>query len=307
MDRLSDMELILAIADAGGMAAGGRRLGLSPATVSARIVGLEDRLGVQLLTRTTRAISLTNEGRIFVEDARRIVDQVADLEARLRAGKGDLSGRLSISAPLDFGRNRLSALIDHFLELHPEVTVDLRLSDGLVDLVSGDVDCALRYGVPKDSSLIQRRLGNSRRIACAAPAYIARKGSPTHPGDLEGHDCLVMLFGDQAQDRWQFQNAGKDVVIAVKPARRANDGELIRRWAIAGHGIAMKSSWDIAEDLAEGRLVPMLESFAAPGSSLSMVWPAGRHLARRTRAFIDYVAEHLGGNYEQKATSTIDN
>ena len=296
MDRLSDMELILAIADAGGMAAGGRRLGLSPATVSARIVAVEDRLGVQLLTRTTRAISLTDEGRIFVEDARRIIDQVADLEVRLRGSEDGLSGRLSVSAPLDFGRNRLSALIDNFLEEHPAVTIDLRLSDALVDLVSGDVDCALRYGVPKDSSLIQRRLGDSRRIACAAPAYIARKGLPALPGDLADHDCLVMLFGDQAHDRWSFQSAGKDVVIAVKPARRANDGELIRRWALAGHGIAMKSSWDIAEDLAAGRLVPVLERYAAPGSSLSMVWPAGRHLARRTRAFIDYVAERLSGN-----------
>lgn len=293
MDRISDMELILAIADAGGMAAGGRRLRLSPATVSTRIAAVEERLGVQLLMRTTRAVNLTDEGRIFVEDARRIVDQMADLEARLRADSGGLSGRLCVAAPLDFGRNRLSTLIDAFLVDHPDVIIDLRLSDTIVDLVSADVDCAIRYGVPKESSLIQRCLGDSRRIACAAPAYVARKGLPAHPHDLANHDCLIMLFGDQAHDRWSFQSAGKHIIISVKPARRANDGELIRRWALAGHGIAMKSSWDIAEDLAGGLLVPLLESYAAPGSSLRMVWPAGRHLTRRTRAFIDHIAGHL--------------
>jgi DNA-binding transcriptional LysR family regulator len=296
MDRLADMQLFAAIVEANGLAAGGRRFGLSPASVTARLAALEARLGVALLNRTTRSLSLTDEGQIFLDGTQRILSDAAELDERLCTGRDRLFGRIRIAAPLDLGRNRVAQLLDQFMALHEGVAVELILSDGNQDLVGSGIDLALRYGVQQDSSLKIRKLANSQRIICAAPSYIKHKGRAETPEQLADHDCLVMIFGDQKSDRWPFEAEGRSYTVAVSGKRCSNDGELIRRWAVGGLGIALKSRCDVEDDLAHGRLVQLLADYAPTESGLNLVWPSGRNLPRRIRALIDFLGTQFEGN-----------
>lgn len=296
------MKLFLAVVEAGGLATGGRRLGLSPASVSERVAAMEAWAGVRLLTRTTRSIRLTEEGRLYAEAARGILAEVGDLDARLREGKERISGHLRIAATFDLGRNQITPLIDAFMERHPAVSIELVLSDAFGDVVAEGIDLAIRYGTLADSGLTQRKLAVSRRLICAAPAYLERNGAPQHPEGLAAHNCLVMRFGAFLDNRWHFTVEGKPVTVTISGNRRANDGDLIRRWAVAGHGIARKSVWDVADDLAAGRLVELLGDYASPESSLQIVYPGGRHLPRRARALIDYLVTR----FEEAAEQTVD-
>lgn len=300
MERLSDLRLFVAVVDAGGFAAGGRRLNLSPATVSERIAALEASTGARLLVRTTRLLALTDEGRLLVETARGILAEIDDLGMRLRDGAERLSGHVRLSAPVDLGRNRIASIVDGFLADHPDVSVELILSDGFGDLIADGIDFAVRFGALDDSSLIAVRIGDNRRVACAAPDYLARKGLPADPYALRDHDCLVMRFGTRRDDRWRFRHDGREVTVAVSGARSANDGDLIRAWAIAGHGIAMKSIWDVADDLEAGRLIEVLSDHAIARGALQIVYPSGRPLPRRCRAIIDHVSAALTGEMRQE-------
>lgn len=284
------MRLFAAVVDAGGLAAGGRRVGLSPASVSERIAALETRSGARLLIRTTRAFSLTDEGRLYLDTARSVLAEIDDLETRLRDGADRISGRIRLGAPVDLGRNRIARLIDDFMDRHPDVAVELILSDGFGDLVGDGMDFALRYGALADSGLIARRLAPNRRLVCASPAYVETQGAPTTPSDLAHHKCLVMMFGDRPQNLWRFQENGRERIVKVTGRRIANDGDLVRRWAIEGRGVALKSLCDVAGDLEEGRLIELLADFAIAEGALQIVYPAGRPLPRRTRALIDAIA-----------------
>lgn len=293
MDRFSDMKLFLAVIDAGGLAAGGRRLGLSPASVSERIAALEARTGARLLVRTTRSLGLTDEGRAYAETARSVLAEIDDLDTRLREGAEQISGHIRIGAPLDLGRNRIAVILDDFMVQNPGISIELILSDGFTDLVTESLDFAIRYGRLADSGQMVRKLADSRRVACASPAYLDRHGSPAIPSDLVAHHCLIMLFGSRPDNRWQFQQDGQVTTVTVRGRRVANDGELIRRWAIEGHGIAMKSIRDIEKELKNGTLIELLPAFAISDSALQIVYPAGRPLPRRSRTLIDFFAEHF--------------
>lgn len=287
------MRLFVAVIDAGQIGAGGRRLGLSPASASERIAAIEARSGARLLVRTTRSLGMTDEGRLYADVARSILADVDDLDARLRDGTTRISGRLRIEAPVDLGRNRIAPILDRFMAAHPHISVELVLSDGIGDLVSNGIDFSLRFGALSDSSLVARKIGPNRRLTCAAPSYIARQGQPIVPADLAQHDCLVMLFGNRPDNRWRFSRGRDQIVVSVNPRRSANDSDLIRRWAMAGHGIAMKSIWDVSSDLAAGRLVELLPDFTLPDSNLQIVYPAGRAPPLRTRALMDAIAADL--------------
>ncbi|MET0248327.1 MAG: LysR substrate-binding domain-containing protein [Sphingobium sp.] len=289
MDRISDMQFFTAVIDAGGIGAGGRRLGLSPASASERLAGLEARSGARLLVRTTRSLTLTDEGQLFLEAARGILAEIADLDARLRDGANRISGRIRVETPVDLGRNRIAPILDMFMAAHPDVSVELILGDGFSDLVREGIDFALRFGALADTSLVTRRIGPNRRLPCASPSYIARHGTPRVPAELAEHDCLVMQFGNRPDDRWRFRGEQGDIVVQVKGRRKANDGDLIRQWAVAGHGIAMKSVWDVGADIAAGRLVELLPDHSLAGSALQIIYPAGRQLPRRSRALMDAV------------------
>ncbi len=287
---IENLKLFLRIVEKKGLAAAGRDMGLAPATVSERLSALELHYGARLLTRTTRAISLTDEGRLLVASARRILSEAEEIEARIKLGADTLSGTLHVTAPVDLGRTRLVPLLDGFMAEHPNVDIDLMLSDGYVDLVGQGVDLGLRYGALSDSSMRARKLGNNRRLVCAAPHYLEKFGIPHHPDDLVGHNCLTMRFGHVVDREWCFLIDGKRYFYRVQGNRIANDGSLIRNWCLEGYGLALKSEWDVSADLEKGNLVTVLDRFECPPNALHIVYPAGVSQPRRVRVFMDYLS-----------------
>jgi DNA-binding transcriptional LysR family regulator len=290
---LPNLALLVRIVEKNGLAVAGRDLGLSPATVSERLAALEAHYGAKLLNRTTRSISLTDEGQLLVDGARRLLADADDLEARIRHGVEKLSGVIRVSAPLDLGRKRIAPLLDAFMAEHPEIKLDLRLADGYMDLVGLGIDIAIRFGNLKDSSLHARKLGNNRRVVCASPEYLRQNGTPQTPDDLTHHNCILMRFGETIDHEWSFVVGGKSTVQMVRGNRIANDGALVRQWCLAGHGIALKSIWDVEDDLSGGKLVELLADYAPPPSALQVVYAGGGSLPRRVRAVIDHLARHL--------------
>ncbi|EYR83883.1 LysR family transcriptional regulator [Shinella sp. 838] len=290
---LENLSLFLRIVEKGGLAVAGREVGLSPATVSERLASLEAYYGAALLTRTTRAISLTEEGRALVEGARRLLAEAEELESRVRRGANVISGPVRLSAPEDLGRHLLVPVIDAFLAEHPAVTVDLNLTDGNVDIVGQGMDFAIRHGMLADSSLRAKSLGENRRVVCAAPAYLAAHGTPVHPDELAAHDCIVMRFGQNIDRDWPFLIDGVIRKVTVHGRRVVNDGGLVRQWCREGRGIALKSIRDVADDLATGALVELLEDFSAGGTALQIVYPPSAVQPRRVRMLIDRIAATL--------------
>lgn len=291
--HLDSLSLFLRIVEKGGLAAAGRELGLSPSTVSERLAALERQYGVALLVRTTRAVTLTEEGRMLAEGARRLLAEAEDLSARIRLGADRLSGPVRLTAPMDFGRRHLVPLLDAFGQDHPEVTFDLHLSDAHVDLVADGIDLAVRHGVLADSSLKVRPLGTARRVVCAAPSYLAQHGVPQNPQDLANHRCLLMRFGTVTEAVWPFRIGGRTERVMVRGYRTANDGDLIRRWCRAGQGIAYKSLFDVADSLRDGSLTELLPLFSSGGTALQLVYPATLAPPRRVRVLLDYLAQRL--------------
>jgi DNA-binding transcriptional LysR family regulator len=287
---LDNLALFLRIAEKGGMAAAGREMGLSPASVSERLAALEKYYGAALVTRTTRAISLTDEGRLLAEGARRLLAEADELETRVRFGSEKISGLIRLSAPEDLGRRCIVPIVDEFLAEYPEVSIDLNLTDGYVDLIGQGLDFAIRHGVLADSSLRARSLGENRRIVCAAPSYLATHGTPEHPDDLAAHDCILMRFGQNLDREWAFQIDGKVHRVMVKGRRMANDGGLVRQWACAGYGIALKSIRDIEADLRAGVLIELLRPFSVGATALQIVYPPSAVQPRRVRLLIERIS-----------------
>ncbi|CEJ15893.1 HTH-type transcriptional regulator DmlR [bacterium YEK0313] len=287
---LDNLALFLRIVERGGLAAAGRDVGLSPATVSERLRALETYYGAALMTRTTRAISLTDEGRLLVAGARRLLAEAEELEAGIRHGTEMISGPIRLTTTQDLGRRCVVPVIDAFLAEHPAVTIDLHLADGYVDLVGQGFDIAIRHGALADSSLRTRSLGANRRVVCAAPAYLKAHGAPRHPRDLAAHDCLLMRFGQNLDAEWSFLIDGRMERVMVRGRRVANDGGLVRHWCLEGHGIAFKSIRDVDADLASGALVELLKDYSAGETGLQIVYPASAVQPRRVRLLIERIA-----------------
>ncbi|MFL9991902.1 LysR family transcriptional regulator [Paraburkholderia sediminicola] len=287
---LNNIALFLQIVEKGSLTAAAREAGLSATTVSERLSALEAHFGVVLLNRTTRAISLTDEGRTLVEGAKRVLGEVEDLETRIRFGAQTLSGPIRISAPNDIGRTAVSAGINRFLSEHPAISIELVLSDGYVDIVGDGFDIALRFGPITDSSLRVRSLGQKRRLVCAAPTYLERHGIPRKPVDLKYHNCLVMRFGAHLDNVWRFGSDRMQQIVTVRGDRVANDGALVRQWCLAGHGIVLKSELDVGPDICAGYLVELLADHAPPATPLQMLFPPGRAQPQRVCALADQLA-----------------
>lgn len=292
---LNNIALFLQIVEKGSLAGAGRAAGLSPTTVSERLSALEAHFGVVLLNRTTRAISLTDEGRTLLEGAKEVLAEVEDLEARIRLGAQTLSGPIRISAPSDIGRTLVSAEINRFLAQHPAITVELLLSDGYVDVVGQGFDIALRFGAVTDSSLRVRGLGPRRRVLCAAPAYLDQHGTPTLPADLKDHNCLVMRFGAHMDNVWRFGPDTLPQLVTVRGDRIANDGALVRQWCLAGYGVMLKSELDVGPDIRAGKLIEVLGEHAQPASPLQMLFPPSRAQPRRVLALAEQLAQMFQG------------
>lgn len=293
---LDNLILFLRIVEKKGMAAAGRELGLSPATVSEKLAALEMYYGAQLLTRTTRSISLTDEGRMLVEGARRILAEAEETESRIKLGIERISGPIRFSVPTDLGRNRIVPLLNQFLEEHPDTKIDIVLSDGYVDLVAQGFDLALRYGALSDSTLRAKTLGPNSRLVCAAPEYLKAHGTPQHPDDLVRHNCILMRFGDAIDNVWKFLVDGREKDFLVQGNRIANDGDLVRAWCCAGSGIALKSNWDVDKQLRSGQLVQVLKKYTPAPTNIQLVYPAGGTQPRRIRLLIDDLAIWFSNN-----------
>lgn len=291
MDRLKQLETFAAVVSRGSLSAAAQAEGVAPAVIGRRLDALEERLGVKLMVRTTRRLSLTHEGSAFLEDCTRILADIASAEASVSAGGVKASGHVRITAPGGFGRRHVAPLVPGFLAQHPEVSISLNLSDRVIDLVNEGYDCAVRVGDLPDSSLISVRLADNRRLCVAAPAYLARAGVPQHPLELMrgGHECLT-LSSEASQSRgWAFTIDGE--VQHLRPPGRLDctDGQVLHAWCLAGLGLAWRSTWEVEADLAAGRLVSVLDAHAAPPNGIYAVLPHVRHLPLRVRLWIDFL------------------
>ena len=295
MAKLKQLESFVSVATRGSLTAAANAEGVAPAIMGRRIDALEERLGVKLLVRTTRRITLTHEGSAFLEDCQRLLIDFANAEASVSAGGVKASGHLRVTAPAGFGRRHVAPLVPRFRELHTDVTISLNLSDRVVDLVGEGFDCAVRVGDLPDSSLVSVRLADNRRLCVATPDYLKRHGTPQHPTDLAKFACLT-LSSDASQTRgWVFQVAGE--VLHLKPGGplACSDGQVLHDWCMDGHGIAWRSTWEVEAEIAAGKLVPLLQAFDAPPNGIYAVFPQRKHLPLRVRLWIDF----LKHNYSQ--------
>jgi DNA-binding transcriptional LysR family regulator len=294
MSKLKQIESFAAVATKGSLTAAALAEGVAPAVIGRRIDALEERLGVKLLVRTTRRISLTHEGSAFLEDCQRLLADFANAEASVSAGGVKASGHVRVTAPAGFGRRHVAPLVPGFLARHPDVSLSLNLSDRVVDIVNEGVDCAVRVGDLPDSRLVSLRLADNRRQCVAAPAYLKRMGTPQHPNDLQQHECLV-LSSDASQTRgWAFTIEGQVTHLRGNGRLDCSDGQVLHDWCVQGLGIAWRSTWEVERDLSEGRLVAVLEDFAAPPNGVFAVFPQRKHLPLRVRLWIDYLKHSYG-------------
>jgi DNA-binding transcriptional LysR family regulator len=294
MDRLKQIESFVAVATKGSLTAAAHAEGVAPAVIGRRIDALESRLGVKLLVRTTRRITLTHEGSAFLEDCQRLLADLASAEASVSEGGVKASGHLRITAPAGFGRRHVAPLVPDFVAAHPEVSISLNLSDRVVDIVNEGFDCAVRVGDLPDSSLVSVRLADNRRLCVAAPAYLQRAGTPATPADLMRHQCLT-LSSDASQTRgWAFVVDG--AVTHLRPGGRldCSDGQVLHDWCLRGLGIAWRSTWEVQGDVAAGRLQVLLQDHAAPPNGIYAVFPHAKHLPLRVRLWIDYLKQRYG-------------
>lgn len=294
MDRLTQIETFVAVAQRGSLSAAARAEGVAPAVIGRRMDALEARLGVKLLQRTTRRLHLTHEGSAFLESCQRLLVEFQNAEASVSAGGVKASGHLRITGPAGFGRRHIAPLVPAFLARHPDVSLSLNLSDRVVDLVNEGYDCAVRVGDLPDSSLVSVRLADNRRLCVAAPAYLARAGTPAHPDALARHECLT-LSSEASQSRgWAFTVGGE--VVHLRPTARldCSDGQVLHQWCLDGLGLAWRSTWEVQSDIARGRLVSVLDDFAAPPNGIHAVFPSARHLPLRVRLWIDFLKHHYG-------------
>lgn len=296
MDKLKAFESFVSVAQKGSLTAAANAEGVAPAIIGRRLDGLESHLGVKLLVRTTRRITLTHEGSAFLEDCQRLLADVANAEDSVSAGGLKASGHLRITAPAGFGRRHVAPLVPQFCAAHPDVTVSLNLSDRVVDLAAEGFDCAVRVGDLPDSSLVSVRMADNRRLCVATPEFLARHGTPQTPNDLMRLRCLT-LSSDASQTKgWAFRvptATGAHEVIHLRPAGRmdCSDGQVLHDWCLGGHGIAWRSTWEVATQIKSGQLVSVLDDFASAPNGIYAVFSQRKHLPLRLRLWIDFLKD----------------
>lgn len=292
MSRLEDMEVFVAVADSGNFTTAAQALRITPSAVSKLIGRLEDRLGTRLLQRTTRRVSLTAEGRAYLEQVRGILAEVDAVEASVGGAEAEPRGLLRINVAHGFGMSQIVPLVPEFIARHPKVGVRVTFADHVVDLIAEGDDIGIRIGTPGDDSLIARKLGSQTRIACAAATYLARHGMPQTAADLMQHNCLL-FDGPESLNHWPFRRPDGSIEhVSVRGNFRCNSGDAIFRLLLDGVGICYAADYAIAGAIREGRILPVLQDVAVPTiSPIYAVYPARKHLAAKVRNFVDFLAE----------------
>ena len=294
----ADLGFFSALAGAGSLSAAARELGITTPAVSKHLALMESRMGVALVNRTTRRMGLTPEGEVYLAHARRILADIDGMEEVLGAARAVPKGLLRVNATLGFGRSHVAPLISKFVRRFPEVEVQLQLSVNPPALTEDAFDVCIRFGAPPDSRMIARHIAPNRRLLCAAPAYLARHGTPRAPADLARHNCIGIRQGEEAYGLWRLANGkGRNAraeAVKTRGNLTTNDGEIAVKWALDGHGILMRAEWDIARYLESGRLVRVLPQYDTPDADIHAVYPQRHQTAARVRAFVDFLAVSLG-------------
>ena len=293
----SDLGFFSTLASAGSLSAAARELGVTTPAVSKHLALMEARLGLSLVNRTTRRMSLTPEGELYLAQARRILGEIDDMAQQLGAAKATPQGLLRVNATLGFGRSHVAPLISRFARAHPQVQVQLQLSVNPPPLTDDAFDVCIRFGAPPEARVIARRIAPNRRLLCAAPSYLAKHGTPRTPHDLARHNCIGIRQGEEAYGVWRLtQGRGRNAAVQAVKTRgnlTTNDGEIAVNWALDGHGILMRAEWDIERYLKSGRLVQVLPQCHTPDADIHAVYPQHLQMATRVRAFVDFVAKAL--------------
>lgn len=300
MKDIDDLTLFIRIVQAGSLAGAGRQMGLSPASVTMRLKRLEAKYNTRLITRNTRSMALTDKGRALYDGSLKIVEQFKAIESQLADDNSQLQGRVSVSAPADFGAQYVAPIVSQFAQLHPDVQIHLNLSERLVDLVKDDIDLAFRFGNLDDSDLIAKKLVDNRRIACAAPSYFDSMGMPSTPTELLTHRCLILYRGDKPLDRWFYTDNGSTKSIRVSGVLATTQGAVIRQWALQGAGIALKSRVDVQQDLNDGKLVECLPQQMIgfnpndrKSVGLQIVYASRSYQPKQVRQFIEFASDAI--------------
>jgi LysR family transcriptional activator of dmlA len=291
----ADLGFFSTLVHSGSLSAAARELGVTTPAVSKRLAQMEERLGLALINRTTRRMSLTPEGEVYLEHARKILGEIDDLEHLLWGAKAEPKGLLRVNATLGFGRSRIAPLVSTFVRKHPQVDIQLQLSVSPPPIADDSYDLCFRFGHPPDSRAIARFIAPNRRIVVAAPAYLKKFGEPRTPADLVKHNCIGIRQGDEAYGVWRFVNqrtkhkADATESVKIRGNLTTNDGEIAVNWALDGQGILLRAEWDVARYLRSGRLVQVLQNFNTPDADIYAVYAQRHKSSTRVRALIDHV------------------
>lgn len=291
----AEMAFFSLINSLGSLSAVARELGVTPPAVTRRLNLLEERLGVQLLTRTTRRISLTAEGEEYLQQARRILTEIEDFEQHLSKSMSEPQGLLRVNATLGFGRSHVAPAISKFHQFFPKVHVELQLTVNPPPVSDNAYDVCIRFGEPPDARVIAKKIANNQRLLCASPAYLGEHGTPKTARELIRHSCITIRHGDDAYGLWRLESSQGTETVKINGPLTTNDGDIAVQWALDGLGIVMRAEWDIAKHLKSGRLKQVLKNYRTPEADIYAVYPQRHKLARRVRVFVDFLNESFAG------------
>ena len=289
----TELEFFVTVARLRSLSAAARALDMTPPAATRRLAQMETRLGVRLINRSTRTLSLTPEGDIYLAHASRILAELQEMDEAVSGGAQAMRGAVRVNATLGFGRTTIAPLLSNFARQHAGIEVELELSDSPVDLVAEGIDLAVRFGAVPDQRLHARLLMTNRRYLCAAPRYLDKYGTPAALADLARHRCIVHRQNDDAHGTWRFSRDGMEEVMKVRAAMASNDGDVVLGWALDGHGILIRSEWDAAKYLASGRLVRLLTQFTLPSADLFAYYASKDKQSTRARTLLDFLASKL--------------
>ncbi len=290
-DPTSELAFFVLLAQKASLSATAREIGITPPAVTKRLAVMEQRLGVRLVNRTTRTVSLTGEGETYLAHAKQILADIRAMEESIASHRSAPKGLLRVNATLGFGRTVIAPLISTFARRFPDVEVQLQLTDSPINLVEDAYDLGIRFGELPDTGLRARKILSNRRFLCASPAYLKAYGQPQSPEELTQHLCIVHRQNDEAHNVWRFNKGRKLETVKVHGALASNDGDVVLGWALDGHGILMRSEWDLAKYLQTGRLQVVLPGHTLAPADLYVYYPSRQQLSAKVRTFIDFLAE----------------
>ncbi|QJD92612.1 LysR family transcriptional regulator [Duganella dendranthematis] len=295
IETAPDLAFFVLLAKSGSMTATARELGVTPPAVTKRLSLMEQKLGVRLVNRTTRRISLTNEGETYLAQASQILHQIREMEESVASGRAAPKGLLRVNATPGFGRTHIAPILSRFAHAYPEVEVELHLTDRPISLVEEAYDLAIRFGELPDTRLTARKLMSNRRFLCASPAYLKKAGEPQKPAELHHHRCILHRQNDDVYGTWRIQKGKTVELVKVRGAVSSNDGDVVMNWALDGHGIVQRSEWDAAKYLQSGRLKEVMTDYSLPDADLYLYYLSRSNLPAKVRAFIDFIVEEFRG------------